>query len=162
VIEGLKQVAKREKPQADDVPKEVEKPAAKVNTEPKGAVIVKDALAPPNVDIPANPFADAPPDVAKEKLAVANDNGALNVNVAPKVAISGLNYAIIAALLVALFWVGPVAEAVASPISGLIYAFALWEAWKMNRPVRLSFNGPFRVSAQGSSESEPQVDDNGG
>ena len=30
-------------------------------------------------------------------------------------------------------------------ISGLIFAFALWEAWKINRRLVLAFNGPFRL-----------------
>ena len=40
----------------------------------------------------------------------------------------------------------PVQIAIHAPISGLIYGFALWEAWKITTGFRISFNGPFRVS----------------
>jgi len=57
----------------------------------------------------------------------------------------------------------PVQIAVASPISGLIYSFALWEAWKSNRKNRFAFNGPFRLGDAGgggevASASEGQDD----
>ena len=39
----------------------------------------------------------------------------------------------------------PVLVAFQAPISGLIFGFALWEAWKINRGVQLAFNGPFRL-----------------
>ncbi len=39
----------------------------------------------------------------------------------------------------------PVLVAFQAPISGLIFGFALWEAWKINRRVQLAFNGPFRL-----------------
>jgi hypothetical protein len=51
--------------------------------------------------------------------------------------------------LIGFFYAVPVLEATHAPISGLIYAFALWEAWKINQPVRLVFNGPFRLGATG-------------
>jgi hypothetical protein len=162
VIEGLKQVAQQKKPQANGFPKEIEKPSEKVKAELKGPVIVKDAPAPPNADIPSNPFVDAPAELAKEKVAVAKDDGAVNVRVAAEPEVPVFSYAIVVAFLVVAFWAGPVLEAVESPISGLIYGFALWEAWKMNRAVKLSFNGPFRVGAQGLRESYPQADDHGG
>ena len=41
----------------------------------------------------------------------------------------------------------PVLVAYEAPISGLIFAFALWEAWKLNRKVRLVINGPFHLAA---------------
>ncbi len=41
----------------------------------------------------------------------------------------------------------PVTNAMERPISGLIYCFALYEAWKLNAPARLVFNGPFQISA---------------
>ena len=57
---------------------------------------------------------------------------------------------IAAAALLLLFLVGflytiPVQLAMGAPISGLIFGFALWEAWKMNRRVNVTFSGPFRV-----------------
>ena len=41
----------------------------------------------------------------------------------------------------------PIFIAFGAPISGFIFAFALWEAWKMNRKVRLVINGPFHLAA---------------
>jgi hypothetical protein len=41
----------------------------------------------------------------------------------------------------------PVLIAVQSPISGLIFGFALWEAWKINRRAELVFRGPFDLGA---------------
>ena len=54
---------------------------------------------------------------------------------------------LLAVTLIGLAYTIPVQIALASPISGLIFGFALWEAWKINRGVRLSFNGPFRLTA---------------
>jgi phosphate/sulfate permease len=51
------------------------------------------------------------------------------------------------AFLLVFAFISPVLIAVHAPISGFIYAFALWEAWKINRKVELTFNGPFRVSS---------------
>jgi hypothetical protein len=41
----------------------------------------------------------------------------------------------------------PIIFAFGSPISGLIFAFALWEAWKLNKKVQLVINGPFNLAA---------------
>ncbi|WP_165228916.1 hypothetical protein [Aquisphaera insulae] len=43
--------------------------------------------------------------------------------------------------------ISPVELAMLAPISGLIYAFALWEAWKINRRAVVTFNGPYRLAA---------------
>jgi hypothetical protein len=51
-------------------------------------------------------------------------------------------------ILIGLFYSIPVMIAFHAPISGLIFGFALWEAWKINKMIRPSFNGPFRVAAQ--------------
>jgi len=50
-------------------------------------------------------------------------------------------------IIAGVLFVVPIYEAFHAPIAGLIYAFALWEAWKINKKVHLTFNGPFRVSA---------------
>jgi hypothetical protein len=46
----------------------------------------------------------------------------------------------------------PVRMAIAAPLSGLIFGFALWEAWKLNRRLVLAFNGPFRL---GKPDTDP-------
>jgi hypothetical protein len=46
-----------------------------------------------------------------------------------------------------LFFAGlPIRLSFADPITGFIFLFALWEAWKINRRVQLAFSGPFRLS----------------
>ena len=49
---------------------------------------------------------------------------------------------------------GPVLMAVSDPISGLIYCFALFQAWKMNKPAVLALSGPFQVSQRVSEDPE--------
>jgi hypothetical protein len=52
------------------------------------------------------------------------------------------------ALFVAIAYAAPVLASIQSPITGLIFAFALWEAWKINRKVHLAFAGPFRLETR--------------
>ncbi len=59
--------------------------------------------------------------------------------------LAGLLMALTVVLVIV--FIAPVLETFQAPVSGLIYAFALWEAWKINKKVHLTFNGPFRVSA---------------
>ena len=49
----------------------------------------------------------------------------------------------------AVYWLYqlPVRYAIARPISGLIYGFALWEAWRITKRATLAFNGPYQISA---------------
>lgn len=53
----------------------------------------------------------------------------------------------------------PVLVAFQAPISGLIFGFALWEAWKINRRVRLAFNGPFRLGTLHGDEPAIQPEE---
>ena len=53
----------------------------------------------------------------------------------------------------------PVLVAFQSPISGLIFGFALWEAWKINRGVQLAFNGPFRLGTLHGDEPAIQPEE---
>ncbi len=68
-------------------------------------------------------------------------------------------------LLLAVFlfiiYASPVLHAVQAPISGLIFGFALWEAWKINKKVHLAFNGPFRVNSVELNVPPREVDDGG-
>jgi hypothetical protein len=52
---------------------------------------------------------------------------------------------VLAAGIIVIVLASPVIVGVYDPISGLIFGFALWEAWKINRKLRLQFNGPFRL-----------------
>ena len=58
--------------------------------------------------------------------------------------------------LLAIAYTLPVLLAFQAPISGLIYCFALWEAWKINRKVQLAFNGPFRLGTPLGDEPADQ------
>ncbi|MBI1784261.1 hypothetical protein HYR69_03880 [Candidatus Sumerlaeota bacterium] len=42
----------------------------------------------------------------------------------------------------------PIITGVSNPIMLLIIIFGLWEAWKLNRKVTLSFGGPFKVGGE--------------
>jgi hypothetical protein len=53
------------------------------------------------------------------------------------------------AIMLGIAYTLPIVAAVSSPISGLIFSFAIWEAWKLNRKVELDFEGPFIVEAHG-------------
>jgi hypothetical protein len=78
---------------------------------------------------------------------------------APGAALSGLLLALV--MMVGILYAMPLQIAMNAPISGLIYAFALWEAWKINRPIQLVFNGPFRLAEAGPAELEPEEIDDG-
>ena len=95
----------------------------------------------------------------QEKTAVVDDGGAADVKEVPpvhKAAQIPLALLVATVFLIGLFYTVPLQIAVAAPISGLIFSFALWEAWKANKRVHLSFNGPFRMSPKGSSGPEPE------
>lgn len=101
--------------------------------------------------------AKAPLDVPEAKKAspaepIGADAGAQQAQAAPPRLSDVLR---LLAMLVGLFYAYPVLEATEAPISGLIYAFALWEAWKINKPIQLVFNGPFRLAAAGAADGGP-------
>jgi len=64
--------------------------------------------------------------------------------------------AMVLAILIGFAYSLPVLIAIQAPISGLIFGFALWEAWKINRRVQLAFNGPFRLGALHGDEPAVQ------
>jgi hypothetical protein len=49
----------------------------------------------------------------------------------------------------------------ADPISGLIYCFALFQAWQMNKKAKLVLNGPFQVSQRASDDPGARVTHDG-
>ncbi len=63
------------------------------------------------------------------------------------------------ALLIRFAYSLPVLHAFHAPISGLIFGFALWEAWRINRRVRLAFNGPFRLGTLPGDEPANQPEE---
>ena len=54
----------------------------------------------------------------------------------------------------------PVTEAKEHVLRGLIYFFALWEAWRITTPAQLVFNGPFQISAA-PAPSSPEASHDG-
>jgi hypothetical protein len=71
-----------------------------------------------------------------------------------RVAIGGFMFAaaMVIVLMVGFAYSIPVLVAFQAPISGLIFCFAIWEAWKINRRVQIAFNGPFRLAAPEAPE----------
>ncbi len=163
VIEGIQQIGQKRK-EANALSNKEPRPAEKAVPEHTAPAIAKNAPHRFDADLPANPFADAPADVTTTKVAKAPGKGVLlpPEDDEPEPDMRASTILVGLAALLALFYAFPILLSFQSPISGLIYAFALWEAWKMNRRVKMSFNGPFRVSAKGSNECEPEVDDHGG
>jgi len=89
-------------------------------------------------------------DVAAEDEAdVANDAGVLGAIV------------IVAAAFAFIIVSYPVFMAFQAPISGLIYCFALFQAWQMNKRAHLPFSGPFQVAAAPPAAFEARDDDAG-
>jgi hypothetical protein len=71
----------------------------------------------------------------------------------------------LAVFLIVMFvvtFLSPIVLAFQAPISGLIFGFALWEAWRINRGGTLVFNGPFRVGTKGPIVETPEVAGDGG
>jgi hypothetical protein len=115
--------------------------AAEKAKSPKPAV---GAGQPPTKDAPAAGKADvakkaAPIAQAENKPADEEADAPKQVELLPALAA----FAIFAVFVVA---AGPVLMAMSDPLSGLIYCFALWQAWKMNKKAVLALSGPFQVS----------------
>jgi hypothetical protein len=55
----------------------------------------------------------------------------------------------------------PVLMAIHAPISGLIFGFALWQAWIITKKVKFAFNGPFRVATGAPNVPNPEDFDDG-
>ena len=163
LIEGFQQFG-RKRNEANAVSNKVQRPAEKAVPEHAAPAVAKNAPPRFDADLPPNPFAGAPADVTTTKVAKAPDKGVPlpPEDDEPELDMRASTILIGLAALLALFYAFPILISFQSPVSGLIYAFALWEAWKINRRVKMSFNGPFRVSAKGSDEGEPEVDDHGG
>jgi hypothetical protein len=159
-----KKVATETKP-AQTAPKTGPNPQPK--TEPKTAAIAgnESARTEPKSPVQKAPLAKAPPKesiVPTPELQVADVKKQADANAQKLPPVPGpgkiLAAFFIGIIIFLLFLYSiPVQIAVAAPISGLIFAFALWEAWKLNKPLRLTFQGPFRIGARGDDE-RPEVD----
>jgi hypothetical protein len=61
-------------------------------------------------------------------------------------------------ILIGIVFAAPVLVAIQAPISGLIYGFALYQAWKMNKRAHFAFNGPFQVGKENPSPAQGSHD----
>ena len=90
--------------------------------------------------LPDQVFADATPAAADTE---DDDAFVLEIEDEPAPSLSGFLIGMVVFIGVA--YALPVFMAMQSPISGLIYAFAIWEAWKINRRQELALEGPYNV-----------------
>src|SRR5262249_53907645 len=93
----------------------------------------------------------APPQPDKAKADAAADGA----NAARHPSSAG-DWILLLLVVTGFFYSIPVLEVMHSPIAGLIYGFALWEAWKINKPVRLVSSGAFRLGALGGTKVKPE------
>ncbi len=131
----------------------VEKPGA-----PKAAGVAGQAPAKDAADAKTAEAAKKGPELAKEEKK-PEDEEEEEEDVPAKVGIPAalLAFAIFAGFVIV---AGPVLMATTDPISGLIYCFALFQAWKMNKKAVLALNGPFQVSPPVLEDAhDPEHDD---
>jgi hypothetical protein len=115
---------------------------------------------------PAQPAAKVPPGGAQEgaRPAAKGDLASIEKEIKqtkkqlnPRERPSLTGFLVALAILTGFIFVYPVLEAFHAPIAGLIYAFALWEAWKINKKIHLTFNGPFHLRAVPEGTLPPEV-----
>jgi hypothetical protein len=162
----------RELAKGDALPKAaVTKDRAKVDGQAKAPVIAANDRARPQAGTAPSPPAGA---VGKEPVPDPKQKGAVvegkNQHVvdgrgkpdAKPPQFSLVRILVLLVLAIVLVFSLPVVAAFADPISAVIYCFALWTAWGINKAARLAFKGPFRVSKGDSNEPEPEDVDDGG
>jgi len=143
--------------QAKILPEKNDRDRAKVDGEPKAPATRELAKH------DGEPKAPVPKDRAKVE---GENQHAVDAEEKPDVKGPQLNLVVgilfLFVLAIAVVFSLPVVAAIADPISALIYCIALWTAWGANKPAKLAFNGPFRVST-GDSNAPPSedVDDDG-
>ncbi len=70
--------------------------------------------------------------------------------------------ALAVAVLIAFCYAMPVLVTFGSPISGLIFGYGMWVAWKINRKEVVAFNGPFHVLPPDAIVQDDEEDANDG
>jgi hypothetical protein len=70
-------------------------------------------------------------------------------------------FVFVAVFQVVRFFAIPVGAGINDAISGLIYCFALWEAWQLNKTKALVLSGPFRLFVKQPSAMKPEGVDDG-
>ncbi len=66
------------------------------------------------------------------------------------------------ASVIGLLYSLPVFFAIQDPLLGLIFSFALWEAWKISKGAKLVFNGPFQMKPENPELAMGELQDDGG
>jgi hypothetical protein len=66
---------------------------------------------------------------------------------------SGIAMVIVVPLIIGFAFIAPFLEGMKNFMGLLIIGFALYEAWKINKRVKLVINGPFKVEAPGATQS---------
>jgi hypothetical protein len=149
-------------------PEKLEKAVANDNGQPKPPAVKADgqdqakAGARPDQAPPAGPAPKAAADAARKATPIAEDDqkqvADAEEDVDPDDAPLPMAPLFLAVIGVGIVVAAPVIEAVHAPISGLIYCFALFQAWQMNKRARIVFNGPFQVGA-GKESQAPGIQD---
>ena len=121
---------------------QVKGPAVASDGKDKAKVVARNDPAPatdPPPKAPADAAAKAAPVAQKAQRADDAKEGAPDA--------AGLLGALLmlGLILAGIVLAAPVLETIQAPISGLIYAFALFQAWQMNKRAHIAFNGPFQV-----------------
>jgi hypothetical protein len=158
---GRRQVG-QEKPATDLAAKKVEEAPAKTDApHPADAGLAGDS-APRNVAKAQDGTQRDQPSDVKQANVPAGGKDAAGPDVMPDLHRRPVLLALLGVVLLVLLYANPIYHAFHFPISGLIFSFALWEAWRLNRRVKLVFNGPFRVSAADASAGAPEDVQDGG
>ncbi|WP_165071751.1 LIM domain-containing protein [Paludisphaera rhizosphaerae] len=143
-------IAKHEA-ESKDAPKSDEAPGT---TDAPKVEEPKTAEAPKAENLTEKPVAEAAPPAAEGPTEViVEEDEEDDAPSAPRL--------VMIAMLLGLAFSLPVIVGSSAPISGLIYGFALWEAWKINRPTALAmFNGPYKVERPAAVAPEVVIEDN--
>ena len=152
------------------IPRQVEKKSVKDTIQPQAPVVAANegdgakGVAPPKqasgTDAPAKARQDA---ASKGVPAPENmENAGAEADAEPRTPEMPRNLLVLVIFIIFIIGAGPVIHSIQAPISGLIYGFALWQAWQMNKQARIVFNGPFQVSHGGPAARAPGVPGDGG
>ncbi len=157
--EQLKGARQHNQP-AKAVPEQVVKNAAKGAIQPDAAVVVANegdrakGIAPPKQSPVTDPPAKVEKGEKKDIPTVENKkDAAVDAEEETDIEAPWLGWLAFGVLITTFICIFPVINAIHAPISGLIYCFALWQAWQMNKPARIVFNGPFQVASGKASAS---------
>jgi len=164
IITGLQEIAEQESGEVLDAPAPqvvtggIDAPAdANADQEGLKRDETPDAGAEAETEAPAPP-SEAASLEAETDIEPHDDAAMAELRAALEQPPSALDMLLGTGVLLILAYALPVFIAIESPISGLIYAFALWEAWKLNKKTHVAFNGPYSLTLRDSVGSEGAAD----